>query len=98
MSNRARNTTALALAGGKWVPHDLRRTAATRMQALGVSSDVIDRCLNHTEANKVTRTYQRDDLLPQRREAFQRLGEHLEILCRPDTTNVVTMRRATTRA
>jgi len=90
MSNRASNTTALALPGGKWVPHDLRRTAATRMQALGVSSDIIDRCLNHSEANKVTRTYQRDELLPQRKEAFDVLGAHLDVLAIADE-NVITL-------
>ena len=93
MANRAANTTALALPGGKWVPHDLRRTAASHMQALGVSSDVIDRCLNHTEANKVTRTYQRDELIPQRTDAFKLLGAHLELLTRTDAENVVPFKR-----
>ena len=90
MSNRAANTNALVLPGGKWVPHDLRRTAASRMQALGVSSEVIDRCLNHTETNKVTRTYQRDDLIPQRVEAFNRLGTYLAVLSVGDA-NVVAL-------
>ncbi len=94
MSNRSANTNALLLPGGKWVPHDLRRTAASRMQALGVSGEVIDRCLNHTEANKVTRTYQRDELLPQRAEAFKRLGEHLDVLTRTDTRNVLPLTKA----
>jgi integrase len=91
MSNRAANTTALAVTGGKWVPHDLRRTAASFMQSLDVSSDVIDRCLNHTEQNKVTRTYQRNEMIPQRTEAFRKLGAHLELLTRTDTDNVVTL-------
>jgi integrase len=89
MTNRAANTTALAVTGGKWVPHDLRRTAASFMQSLDVSSDVIDRCLNHTEQNKVTRTYQRNEMIPQRTEAFRKLGMHLELLTRTDADNVV---------
>jgi integrase len=91
MSNRAANTTALAVTGGKSVPHDLRRTAASFMQSLDVSSDVIDRCLNHTEQNKVTRTYQRNEMIPQRTEAFPKLGAHLELLTRTDAENVVTL-------
>ncbi|MGN5479650.1 tyrosine-type recombinase/integrase [Cupriavidus basilensis] len=51
-------TTSLCLPGGRWVPHDLRRTGATLMGELGVHSDVIKKCLNHTEENKVTRIYQ----------------------------------------
>lgn len=94
MSNRAANTSALALPGGKWVPHDLRRTAASRMQALGVSSEVIDRCLNHTEVNKVTRTYQRDALIAQRADAYKLLGDHLEVLTRTNSPNVVPLRRS----
>ena len=36
--------SALLLPGGKWVPHDLRRTSATLMGELGVDSDVIEKC------------------------------------------------------
>jgi len=50
-------------------PHDLRRTAATRMRQLGVSSDVIDSILNHT-APKLQRTYQLPDMMPAMREAL----------------------------
>jgi integrase len=35
---------------GDWTPHDLRRTGATMMQALGVSLAVIDRGQNHVLA------------------------------------------------
>jgi integrase len=98
MSNRTGNTTALQLKGGKWVPHDLRRTAATFMQSLGVAGEVIERCLNHTEDNKVKRIYQRDELIPQRTEAFKRLGEHLALLTRTDSENVVTLASRKRRA
>ena len=49
LKNRRQDNT-LVLAKGKneeWTPHDLRRTASTMMQALGVHPDVIDRCQNH---------------------------------------------------
>lgn len=72
-----KNTTDLDLPGGRWTQHDLRRTAATIMGELDIPSDVIDRCLNHTEPNKVKRTYQRQVMVRQRREAFDALGEYL---------------------
>lgn len=93
MSGRTKQTNALALADGKWTPHDLRRTGATIMANLGVLSDVIDRCLNHTEQNKVKRIYQRAQYDAPMREAWRLLGERLELLKnKPD--NVVTFTKS----
>jgi integrase len=50
-------------------PHDLRRTAATRMRMLGTSSDAIEAILNHAPP-RLQRTYQLPDLLPAMREAL----------------------------
>ncbi|HBO3902609.1 tyrosine-type recombinase/integrase [Pseudomonas aeruginosa] len=83
MSNRSSKAHALLLAGGKWTPHDLRRTGATIMTALGVIPEVAERCLNHTEENKIKRTYQRHSYTKEMAEAWHKLGEHLEKL----TTN-----------
>ena len=62
MSRRVKvaRASSLVLSGGRWTPHDLRRTGATMMVALGVIPEVAERCLNHTEENRVKRTYQRD--------------------------------------
>jgi integrase len=79
---------ALALAGGAWTPHDLRRTAATLMQELGVLPSVIEKCLNHTEPALVRRTYQRAEYVPERRSAFSRLGAHLERLAQESNADV----------
>lgn len=75
-----KNTTDLDLPGGRWTQHDLRRTASTIMGELGFTAEVIDRCLNHKEAKKVTRTYQRQKMMPQRLAAFEALGAHLVAL------------------
>ena len=48
------------------------------MQELGVLPAVIEKCLNHSEPALVRRTYQRAEYLPERRDAFARLGAHLE--------------------
>lgn len=80
MSRRSAMAQALLLPGGKWTPHDLRRTGATIMTSLGVLPEVAERCLNHTEENAVKRTYQRHSYTREMTDAWMRLGEHLNIL------------------
>jgi integrase len=82
MKNRSQDAHALELPGGRWVPHDLRRTAATMMVELGVLPDVVEKCLNHTEPNKLKRIYQRASYEQPMRLAWQLLGKRLEILHR----------------
>lgn len=82
--SKTKHANSLALSGGRWTPHDLRRTASTLMGELGVLDQVIERCLNHTEENKVKRTYQRQQLLAARKEAFALLGSKLEALALQD--------------
>lgn len=93
MKNRSPKVEALVLPGGKWTPHDLRRTGATMMGRLGVRPDVIEKCLNHVEQNRLVRIYQRQELREEQREAWRLLGERLELLTRTDADNVVTLAR-----
>lgn len=67
----------LSLPGGAWRTHDLRRTGATIMGELGIAENVVEKCLNHAEQTKLVKVYQRQKLLPQRREAFDLLGAYL---------------------
>ncbi len=90
MSGRSKQTNSLALAGGKWTPHDLRRTGATLMAELGVLPDVVERCLNHTEQTKMKRIYQRSQYEAAMREAWQKLGTRLSML-NNKSYNVVTL-------
>ncbi len=87
MSGRSANIAALKLPEGHWTPHDLRRTGATMMTRLRVLPEVAERCLNHTEENKVKRTYQRHGYEPEMRDAWRVLGERLELLTRRDVGN-----------
>ncbi|MGJ0431130.1 tyrosine-type recombinase/integrase [Methylobacter sp.] len=89
--NRTAHNEALILSGGKWTPHDLRRTGATLMGNLGVLPDVIEKCLNHIEQNKMKRVYQRQELRVEQAKAWKKLGERLELLTRANQGNVVTM-------
>lgn len=83
LKNR-KNDNSLVLAKGKtgeWTPHDLRRTAATLMQSLGVSLDVIDRCQNHVIAgSKVRRHYLHYDYAREKTEAWKQLGQKIELI------------------
>lgn len=90
MSGRTKLIDALALPGGQWRPHDLRRTGASMMADLGVLPDVVERCLNHTEENKMKRIYQRAKYEGPMRDAWRLLGERLELLeKRPNNVKVL---------
>lgn len=80
MSNRTKASLALVLPGGRWRPHDLRRTGATIMGSLGIRPDVIEKCLNHVEKNKMMRIYQRQELRPEMKDAWLRLGGYIDKL------------------
>lgn len=95
LRHRSAKAQALLLPGGRWTPHDLRRTGATLMTALGVLPEVAERCLNHTEENRIKRIYQRHSYAQEMRDAWCLLGVHLETLLDPATTNVVSIRRNT---
>lgn len=89
LSGRSKHGEALILVGGKWTPHDLRRTGATTMGNLGIRPDVIELCLNHIEQNEMKRTYQHQKLIDQQREAWDLLGKQLELLTSENMNNVV---------
>ena len=91
MSGRSKFCRTLKLADGKWTPHDLRRTGATIMGNLGVRPDVIEKCLNHIEQNKMKKTYQHQSLITQQQQAWKLLGERLEVLTSKNTENVVSI-------
>ncbi|MEI6270315.1 MAG: hypothetical protein WCP01_15675 [Methylococcaceae bacterium] len=93
LSNRSKHNQALVLIGGKWTPHDLRRTGATIMGDLGIAPDVTEKCLNHTEENKVKRIYQRQKLEVEQAEAWQVLGDRLALLINMDDSNVVLLHK-----
>jgi integrase len=80
IGGRSINSKALLLPAGKWTPHDLRRTGATMMTAIGVLPEVAERCLNHLDENKIKRTYQRHRYQMEMADAWRRLGNHLDAL------------------
>ena len=62
-----------------WRLHDLRRTAASGMQRLGVRTEVVERALNHVSGSfaGVAGVYQRDPMLDDTRAALLRWSQHV---------------------
>ncbi len=94
MKNRTvKHAQALVLPGGAWTPHDLRRTAATITASLGTPPHIVDKMLNHVEQNRLVRIYQRANFEAEQAEGWRLLGERLELLTRPDTDQVIVLRK-----
>ena len=68
-----------------WIPHDLRRTAATGMGRIGVSSFVIARVLAHADLS-VTAVYNRHEHLPEKTDALDRWARELQRVINPAAT------------
>ncbi|WP_133128531.1 tyrosine-type recombinase/integrase [Legionella nagasakiensis] len=63
-----------------WTAHDLRRSFCTQLgESLHVDPVVIEKCLGH-KMPKIMATYNRNEMLPQRKEALTRWSEYLESL------------------
>src|SRR5262249_46277931 len=60
-----------------FAPHDLRRTAATRMTELGSTRFIVDRVLNHAEPG-VGAVYDRYEYLREKRQALEAWAARLE--------------------
>jgi integrase len=65
------------------VPHDLRRTAASHMTALGIPRLVVSKILNHVERG-VTAVYDRHTYDPEKRDALDKWARKLRGLVATD--------------
>lgn len=74
-----------------WVLHDLRRTAVTGMNDIGILPHVIEATVNHVSGTRggVAGIYNRSLLLPERRAALERWAAHVEGLVSGTTAKVV---------
>lgn len=94
---RGRERIAAAMAdvsGAEVAPftlHDLRRSAATGMAALGIAPHVVDKILNHSSGKitGVAKIYNRFEYLGERKAGFDSWARHVESLFRPLPSNVV---------
>jgi integrase len=78
-----------------WRLHDLRRSAATGMVEIGVAPHVVELCLNHVSGARagIAGVHNRAQMLPERREALEKWGEHVRRLVSPPADNVVQLNR-----
>jgi integrase len=62
-----------------WRLHDLRRTAATGLQRLGVRLEVTEQVLNHVSGSRagIVGVYQRHDFASEKRAALEAWGTHV---------------------
>ena len=82
--------------GAEFVPHDLRRTVATRMTGdLGIARLTVAKVLNHVETG-VTAIYDRHGYDTEKRHALEAWAAHLESILsgKPKADNVVTLAAA----
>ena len=68
-----------------WVLHDLRRSVASGLVALGVRPDVVEAVLGHAHpgGSRLASVYQRHRYLPEMRDALDHWARHLNSLLGP---------------
>lgn len=64
-----------------WTLHDLRRTVRSKLSELGIPWEVARRIVGH-QVDALDATYDRHDYLAEKREALERLAEHIQQLAR----------------
>ena len=79
-----------------WRNHDLRRTAASGMAALGYAPHVVEKTLNHVSGvtSGLVSVYQRHDYRAERRAALVAWGRKVEQIIGSADSNVIPMKKA----
>jgi integrase len=90
----------LAEANGKplphWTPHDIRRTAATGMNEIGIAPHIVEAVLNHVSGHRggVAGIYNRASYETEKRNALNLWAEHVLAWVDGRKANVTVLRRA----
>jgi integrase len=77
-----------------WTAHDLRRTAATHMEEIGISPFIIAHLLNHislTKSSITSRIYARYDYNKEKRESIELWNDRLTAILNNEDTNVISL-------
>lgn len=81
------------LFGGKpFTPHDLRRTAASHMTALGIERLHVSKVLNHTDDGITGKVYDQHDYMPEKIRALGAWADHVAALVTGKRRKVVPLR------
>jgi integrase len=78
--------------GFSFVPHDLRRTAASHMTGMGISRLVVSKILNHVERG-ITAVYDRHSYDLEKRQALDAWAHKLKSIIEDVETNVIPLVR-----
>ncbi len=78
--------------GFTFIPHDLRRSAASHMTGMGVSRLVVSKLLNHVERG-VTAVYDRHSYDKEKRQALEAWAHKLKSIIEGSESNVIPMVR-----
>jgi len=78
--------------GFTFVPHDLRRTAASHMTGMGISRLVVSKILNHVERG-ITAVYDRHSYDREKRQALEAWALKLKAIIEGAETNVIPLVR-----
>jgi integrase len=91
---KVRISAKAGIAAKTWRLHDLRRTAASRMQKLGISVPVIEKALNHISGTfrGIVGVYQQHDYADEVRIALQRWADRVEEIVGGKPAKLFTLR------
>jgi integrase len=95
---KVRISAKAGIVADSWRLHDLRRTAASGMQRLGVSVPVIEKTLNHVSGTfrGIVGVYQQHDYADEVRIALQKWADRVEEIVGGKPAKVVALRRSRT--
>jgi len=82
------------VSGVAFVPHDLRRTAASHMTSMGIPRLVVGKILNHVEPG-VTKIYDRHSYDAEKRQALEVWGRKVMALVTGESGKVIPLQRTT---
>jgi integrase len=91
---KVRISAKAGIAAASWRLHDLRRTAATGMQCLGIQVPVIEKALNHISGTfrGIVGVYQQHDYADEVRIALQKWADRVEEIVGGKPAKVVKLR------
>src|SRR3990167_462369 len=88
---RAINRIQMRVGIPHWRAHDLRRSFATQLgETMRIDPVVIEKCLGH-KMPRIMATYNKNEMLPERKDALDRWGRYIENLVM--NTNLVALER-----
>ena len=84
--SKCKNALDKKVAITPWTLHDLRRTFATQLAALGTPIHITERLLNHVSGTQsgIVAVYQRHNYMDEMRAAIERYETHLAALLASD--------------